>query len=427
MTPVSDGTVEIVGLEWSDLWNIANGPESAVIPIPGLRPTNIVFKGDDEFSYGHFGVHLGQVDRLVFLGPTENQITAHFIDCRDTSPTFGNRLTVKFSPSATRLLTIPPGVAHTFDTRAISTLNLYSMMLPDPTDWLTSKTQWTVKGDIVNVKMDVLDEDIPRLTANSKSASETFFKLIASEQREALANLSHEYPFTEDVEFEDGGKERIKFWKRLEKRQLVEAWTPIEGIDGAGWAANLVVWTGDVSGYVPLLDRRPKHLIDHGQRHYSHDAFGVHLGGDDHLIFVGPTYRSARCELVDFRRGSPTLHKAVTFEFSADPKRTLVIPRGVAHRFENLEGIFTINQPLTFLPVQGDYEPGHDVIDWPIHERPFPVLDIQSQPATDEYYEALAAKQRMMLSSPSKHSTPAILLRSDAEGNQVKVVIRSSV
>lgn len=424
---VQDGPHFIEGLEWTSLWSVPNGRDSQVVPIPSLRPTNIVFKGDRAFSYGHYGVHLGQTDRLVFLGPSKNEITAYFIDCRAGSPTHKTRLKTSFFPSAVRLLSIPPGVAHTFDTTAVCTLNLFSMMLPEPDAWLAGSSQWTVRGDIVNVPMDVADDEIPALEVNKRPASETFFRMIASEQKSALANLTHEYPFTQDVEFQDGARERLKFWKKIEDQRKRQDWEPIAGIEGAGWKANLAVWTGDQSGYVPLLDRRPKHLIDHGEQEYSHDAFGIHLGGDDHLVFIGPGHLRARCELVDCRRGSATLHNTVSFEFSADPLRTLVIPRGVAHRFEHLEGIYTINQPLTFLPNSGTYKPGNDVIDWPINKRPFPALETNNSIASERYYEELSLQQKEMLASPATHATPSILLMSDKLGETVKVAIRQPI
>jgi dTDP-4-dehydrorhamnose 3,5-epimerase-like enzyme len=397
------------------------------VPIPSLRPTNIVFKGDEDFSYGHYGVHLGQTDRLVFIGPSRNEIKAYFIDCRAGSPTYKTRLDACFRPSSTQLLSIPPGVAHTFDTKAISTLNLFSMMLPDPVAWLSGTSQWTVRGDIVNLPMDVMDDSIPALKQNTQPASETFFKMIAAEQKAALGNLSHEYPFTQDIKFQDGARERLKFWKRLDRERKRPSWEPIQGIIGAGWEANLVVWTGDKSGYVPLLERRPKHMIDHGEGQYSHDAYGIHLGGDDHLVFIGPNDLKATCELVDCRRSSPTLHSSVTFEFSPDPLKTLVIPRGVAHRFETLQGIYTINQPYTYLPDLGEYRPGNDVLDWPIERRPLPVLDVNNSVANERYYEELSLQQTQMLAAPPTHATPSILLTADDAGNRVKVALRQRI
>jgi hypothetical protein len=301
------------------------------------------------------------------------------------------------------------------------------MMLPDPEAWLSGASQWTVRGDIVNVPMDVADGDIPALSQNDRPASETFFKMIAAEQKAALADLSHEYPFTQDIQFQDGARERLKFWKRLEGERKRLQWEPIQAISGAGWKANLVVWTGDTSGYVPLLERRPKHMIDHGEGQYSHDAYGIHLGGDDHLVFVGPSSLRATCELVDCRRGSPTLHSSVIFEFSPDPLRTLVIPRGVAHMFKNLQGIYTINQPHTYLPDSGEYRPGNDVLDWPIERRPLPVLEVNQNDADERFYEELSLRQAQMLTAPPTHATPTVLLAADDAGNRVRVALRQRI
>ncbi len=315
MTLLTDNGQSIDGLEWSNAWHIANGTDSYVVPLATLRPINIVFKGDEDFTYGHYGVHLGQVDRLIFLGPSKNTITAYFLDCRAESPTFRTRIRVEFTPSSKNILSIPPGVAHTFDTKAVVTLNWYSMLLPDPSAWLSGNSKWTIQGDIINVPMDISDHDIPALYLNKLAAADLFYGLIAEEQQQSLEGLTHEYPFTQDIQFEDGSNERLKFWRQLEERKKVEDWTPLSAIIGAGWKKNLVVWTGDVSGYLPLLDHRPKHLIDHGEAGYTHDAFGIHVGGDDHLLFIGPSNLTARCELIDCRAGSSTLHQSITFEF----------------------------------------------------------------------------------------------------------------
>jgi len=423
---LSDGEREIDGLRFEELWSIPNGEDSYVIPIATLRPTNIVFKGDAPFSFGHFGAHLGQEDRLVFLGPKDNTITAFFLDCRASATSYKVRMEIKFAPSSTRLLVIPPGVAHAFDTVATTTLNLYRMFIPEPSEWLSGRSKWTVAGDIVNVGHDVADEDVPDFVPNSHAASEVFYQLIADQQRQDLAGLKHEYPVTHEFSLADGQSTELKLWKRLGDRPIPPDWEPIEGIEGAGWRGNLVVWTGERSGYVPLLDARPRHLIDHGEKQeYTHDAFGIHIGGVDHLTFIGPTTLQASIELVDCRRGSPSLHNSVKFSFSPNPLRTLVIPQGVAHRFEHMEGIYTINQPLTYLPAEGvNYQPGNDVLDWPIDKRPFPILEIYTAPADVSYYRALVSAQQSMTASPPTHSTPSIMQSHDAEGKPVTVAIR---
>ncbi len=92
-----------------------------------------------------------------------------------------------------------------------------------------------------------------------------------------------------------------------------------------------------------------------------------------------------------------------------------------------MEGIFTINQPKTFLPDIGEYEPGHDVIDWPINKRPLPILKINGIDAGENYYKDLVVRLSSALTEPPRHSTPSILMTEDSDGRPVRLAIRERV
>jgi len=344
----------------------------------------MIFKGDRPFTYGHYGVHLGQEDRLIFLGPENNRITGYFIDCRRDSPTSRNRVVTQFSPSASRALCIPPGVAHTFDTSGIFTLNAYGVWLPDPKLLFDGGTEWTIEGDIVNVPMDVTDAELPLFQANRHRASEVFYDLVRRLQSDTLADLQHQYPQTEDITFETGETKRIKFWKRLKTSQRVATWEPIESIEGAGWSSNLVVWTGADVGYVPILFKRPVSVEKCTLNVGSGEAFIVHRHRDEHLTFLGSSFDELKIDLIDCRKGSATLAGRANVTFRPSALRQLVVPRGVAYRLRGSEGAFVVNCPELFLNSAGLLDDAS--ITWPSGSGASVELQVSALPAPDQFY-----------------------------------------
>lgn len=415
----------IDGLRWRRNWRLPNGGRSYVVPFPTRRSFNIVFHGSARFAYGHFGVHLGQEDRLTFLGSPNQQITASFVDLRQDSATRGARLTVCFAPTSEFELRIPPGVAHDFEgLENIDTINNYAVFLPDPDDWTAGKSSWRMDSDIVNVTKDEAQSgSAPFFQTNVLEASDTFYRLLAERQTTRMEGLSHAHPYTIDVSDGSGVRRTVKISEQA--RQSATAGSEaIDPIAGLMWTNHAFVETGDASGIRPLGNRRPYYLVDHGIEPYAHDAFGIHLGQDDHLTFMGRADADVMVEFVDCRRGSATLHQRVELRFAPSAVRTLVIPRGVAHRFAGLENVTTLNQGIAYLDDDGDYQPGNDVIDWPLSRDHFPVLTVNSTLAGDGFYDALVEGQRRLRASGHAAPTPIVLMVPDAQGNQVRVAIR---
>lgn len=419
----------IEGLRWRKNWRIENGNDSYVVPFPTLRPATLVFHGESTFSYGHYGIHLGQADVLTFLGPSARTITGHFIDCRAGSATAGIREQHAWSPSSGRALYIPPGVAHTFDgLEFINTINSYELFLPSPDKWVHGQLDWQPDADIINLPLDIADSDVPRYQPNTHEASELWYDMVASQQRSAIPKLAYEYPMTRDIRLADGTVRRVELRRRLNQRQK-PAWDPFPGVFGVGWVRHPVIRSGEESGFSALVDRHPLYFIDHGETGYTHDAYGIHLGQEDRLTFVGPRDHTVTIRLIDTRADSPTYGADTSFSFSPDPERYLLLPPGVGHAFENIEKVFTINRPRTLLPDNpaADYLPGNDVIDWPVAKRPVPTLRPNTVPASREYYEARVADQKQLRELPVKHSTPAVMLATDAAGRQVRVALRKKI
>ncbi|NQX42449.1 dTDP-4-dehydrorhamnose 3,5-epimerase [Pedobacter steynii] len=408
-------------------WRIDNGKDSFVVPFPSTYPFTLVFHGQSKFEYGHYGIHLGQEDRLTFLGDPNQEIKAYFIDCRKDSPTKGKRLIYILNPSSEYCLCIPPGVAHAFDgLENIYTLNTYKLYLPSPDKWLNGETNWNIENDVINLPMDVSDDQLNFFEPNNCEASEVFYELIRAHQKENLPKIDSEYPFTEDLEFNDGSSARLMFRKTELKKNHFPDWEPIEGIQGLGWEKHLIYWSGDESGFIPFLDSSTFYVVDHGVESYTHDAFGIHLSQQDRLTFVGDPDQTVTLHLVDCRQDSPTKHQEIKIEFKPSPLRFLVIPTGVAHRFENLHKVFTINRPFIYSDDIEEYEPGNDVIDWDIANKSYPSYQVSSQPATEAFYKLQARSQQSLMSQPATHSTPIVIATVDNEGNDIKVAIRKN-
>ena len=122
------------------------------------------------------------------------------------------------------------------------------------------------------------------------------------------------------------------------------------GIEGLCWEPMPFIENGVDSGVVPFTTTDLVHLVYHGDKPFAHGRYGLHRGLEDHLTFLGPTSTQAQGFFVDCRRGSPTLHRRMTINFTPSSRQTLIIPCGVAHGFKGLEGVYTLNSFKAYLP-----------------------------------------------------------------------------
>lgn len=415
----------IQGLEFQSNWRLDNGKDSYVVPFAITRIVSIVYHGEKkEFDYGHYGIHLGQEDRLTFLGQSSKKIKGLFIDCRKGSETLHKKVEIEFSPSSDKILCIPNGVAHTFkNLQNIFTINSYNIYLPEPSEWVNGESQWSLESDVINVPLNAKVNELPVVKANRKKASDLFYKIIGDNQKETFPKLKHEYPFTENFVLRNGEEVKLQLKKITNKLDSVKPSDDFE-IDGVEWIEHIYIKSGDNSGFITLLDETPFYVVDHGESNYSHDAFGIHLGAEDRLTFLGSSTQEVKITLVDCRDSSKTLHKEVTKKFNPSPLFYLKIPNGVAHRFEGLENVFTINRSVVYAEDETKYNPSNDVIDWDINNKCYPIFKVSKEPVSKDFYIQQAKNQRELISKPPQHSTPMIFIRENENGETVKVAIR---
>ncbi len=77
---------------------------------PGFRAAQINYSTLQPGALKAFHVHRRQTD--VWFVPPEDRVLLVLVDVRDGSPTAGNRLRLVLGDGTSRLVRIPPGVAH---------------------------------------------------------------------------------------------------------------------------------------------------------------------------------------------------------------------------------------------------------------------------------------------------------------------------
>lgn len=424
-TQLLNTQMTIEGLKWIDRWRIGNGrADSYVVPFPTTRPINIVTHGEEQFEYGQYGIHLAQQDVLTFLGNVNARIRARFIDCRMTSPTFRRSVDIYFAPTSGRTLIIPPGVAHTFSgLEGVVTLNAYCLFLPPLEAVVQPIVGWRPEHDIINLPLDTEPKSVEGVTAMSEPASDRVYYQLAELQTATLSARDVTHGETRSFVLNSGENVRLMLQQTPNPLRATANW-PTSQIGGVKFERRAAVQTGEHSRIIPVAGPSPLYIVDHGTQPYSFDSFGIHLGQEDHLTFFGSSEHVIRLHLVDMREGSATLHREEWHTFSPDPEMQLVIPCGVAHALSDMEHVFTLNRPALYLDEHNAYQPGNDVIDWPISDRAYPVLRPNEKPASLPYLQALAKLQKQTMAAAAVVQTPkAVLVNDEATGKQVKVIL----
>ncbi|WNN46193.1 MULTISPECIES: dTDP-4-dehydrorhamnose 3,5-epimerase family protein [Winslowiella] len=425
---VLNSEILIEGLHWVPRWRINNGQEdSFVIPFPTTYPVNIVYHGESKFKYGQYGIHLGQQDTLTFLGNEKQLILAKFIDCRKNSSTFKQRVSFYITPSSEKTLIIPPGVAHTFhNLENIFTLNTYKILLPPLDQIHHSNTQWSPENDIINIPENISTNDIVGYQPMSEEASDLVYHRVADFQAENLINHQYQHAETREFVLDDGKKVNLKIREKIEGISKTDL--SLSSINGVLFRLLPSIKTGKESCIIPLTRKSPLYLVEHGTKNYDFDSYGLHLGQEDHLVFLGSKSQQLTLMLVDMRKGSDTLFVKDELTFYPSPDVELIIPCGVAHALLNMANIITVNRPVIYLDEKGDYLPGHDIIDWPIENSDYISYDTNQTEADIDYYVDMVARQNEILKQPPTHNTPkSVIVYDEITGKNVKVLLKEKV
>lgn len=419
--------INIVGLHWISRWRVNNGKkDSYVVPFATTYPINIIYHGKSKFKYGQYGIHLGQQDTLTFLGNKNQKILAKFIDCRKYSPTFKSVLSFYITPSSSRTLIIPPGVAHTFHhLENIFTLNSYTLFLPKIDRLFSKDLTWSPNNDVINLPEDINIDDIEGYEPMTEEASDLVYHRIADIQSECLNKHAFLHSETRKIRLDNGDNVNLRFREKIASN--LKILLPLSTILGVEFRQIPTMQTGKESGIVPLTRKSPMYLVEHGDEDYNFDSYGLHLGQEDHLTFLGDPSREITLKLVDMRKGSATLFYEDEITFNPSPNMELVIPCGVAHALFNMGNIITVNRPVIYLNKEKEYIPGHDVIDWEIANKNYQAYNINKIEADLDYYQFIVSKQKEIMKQQPTHHTPKSIVLYDKNNKPIKVLIKEKV
>ena len=150
-------------------------------------------------------------------------------------------------------------------------------------------------------------------------------------------------------------------------------------IEGFGFVKIPVIQTRG-QGRMILGPHWPVSIVTHPQNEPDPSYWGLHVGQDD-VLFIGGLgeNRTVRVQVVDCRKGSPTLHQAE--EIAYDDAYALRIPRGVAHRLLGMEGLTTVNMAVLY--AGGPRRSGlYDTLHIPSDQAKerFPIVDVGAFP-----------------------------------------------
>ncbi|WP_266171130.1 hypothetical protein [Dyella subtropica] len=168
----------IDGLRWEANASAMLGAADLVGASPGPQVAEIVTH-EAGFTNHHYGIHIGQIDRLTFFGQAGQRIHGSFIDCRIGSPTLHRKVSLVFEPSPLRKLVIDRGIAHTFS-------HIEHVVTRDEPLWLLTEHNpaYSFGNDLLNFPLDVSGEAIPIVPVNHLPIPDCCYKYVLERQHQ---------------------------------------------------------------------------------------------------------------------------------------------------------------------------------------------------------------------------------------------------
>lgn len=298
------------------------------------------------FEYGTNGIHVGQDDRLTFMGDNGGkQIIGYLTDCRQGSPTAGVVVTIAFRPSPHRRLIIPRGVAHSFD-------NLEYIVTRDEPVWYSDvdNPAWNVDNDLVSFARGTPPEQTPRVRANrfllTPDAHLFISRLSQTLLLDPKAYLNRfqvhlggdkQYVVLEATTWTDNEDEIAE---HVERR-----WE----IGGVQFTKNRFALTGKRSyTIVPNTTACVADIVMLEPSDES-DVLFCHARTQKLYSFLNAEGARIQLTLFDARRDSKSAGKLEHVSFTADPRVHLVIPHGVAYRLSTPVPLVVRSEHVVFV------------------------------------------------------------------------------
>ena len=281
------------------------------------------------FNYSTYGIHVGQDDRLTFMGGDGTDIEGFFVDCREGSPTLHQIVRLRFRSALKRRLIIPRGVAHTFD-------GLDSVVTRDEPIWYADENNpvWNIDNDLISVSRSARLSEFPVVRANEHRLPDEAHVLLSKISQSLLEKpKSYLARFSVKIGGEDTFvKFEPKHW-RDDENELTSIMAEVKifgvipqknryaltGRKSITLVPNTAACVADVVVFEPVLPGQ--------ERHFWHAR--------TRKIYTFLDNESAEIELecIDLRASSATFGCRQSIKFTMDPRYSIRIEQGVAYKF----------------------------------------------------------------------------------------------
>ncbi|WP_422491422.1 hypothetical protein [Endozoicomonas sp. ALE010] len=142
---------------------------------------------------------------------------------------------------------------------------------------------------------------------------------------------------------------------------------------------------------------------------FSYSTSGIHIAQDDRLTFISDNLeRTIIGYFSDYRESSKTRGCQVEIHFSPSIYRKLIIPRGVSHSFDGLEGIITRDEPIWYMDDNNaDWNINNDLVSVP---KKNPVsselfVTVNNNKLPDKAHLLFSQLQQHILQTPKLYSS----------------------
>lgn len=288
------------------------------------------------FRYSSYGIHIGQDDRLTFMGGDGKPIHGHLVDCREGSPTLHKHVDIAFSSSIARHLVIPRGVAHTFD-------NLERVVTRDEPVWHSSENNkhWNIDNDLISVSRDTAIEDFPIVRVNEHLLPDIvhqFQSRLSQNLLQSPKGYLARYLLT------IGGQEQyVMFnystWGEHEEREVL-ALLNVPTVPGVEVRRSRYALTGPRSWtIVPNTDACVADVLFLPSASCRDSAKALHRRTQMLYTFLNSEGIPLELEFLDCRRDSPAYGTRSRITTLCDPRFTIVIDHGVAYSIKCQESV----------------------------------------------------------------------------------------
>lgn len=321
------------------------------------------------FHYSTYGIHVGQDDRLTFMGGAGKKIQGYFVDCREKSSTFHQIVRLRFSSSFNRRLVIPRGVAHTFD-------YLEGVVTRDEPIWYVDcdNPAWNIDNDLVSISRDSRLDDFPSVRVNRlrlPDEAHIYLSKLSQSLLESPKSYLARYPVT------IAGVETFvmlepKVWSN-DAEYLSRLISSVD-IPGVQIKRNRYALTGGQSyTLVPNTEACIADVLILKADDQRAKIFYWHARTRKIYTFLNNEAATISVECIDVRPQSPTYGRMFVFSVPCDPRISVWIDQGIAYVLRcSLDTIIRcehevyadINEPRVDIPMFGqdmirlfDHEP----------------------------------------------------------------------